>query len=44
MSVARMVQVIHLACPEVSARGATVMPSNTTGRNGRPATVSGGTG
>src|ERR671916_2580104 len=44
MPVARMVQVIHLACPEVSARGATVIPSSTTGRNGNPATASGGTG
>src|SRR5918997_6337258 len=44
MPVAWMVQVIHLACPEVSARGTTVIPSSTTGRNGNPATASGGTG
>ena len=44
MPVARMVQVIYLAWPETSARGATVMPSNTTGRNGNPATAIGGTG
>ena len=44
MPVARMIQVIHLAWPETSARGATVMPSNTTGRNGNPATATGGTG
>jgi hypothetical protein len=44
MPVARMVQVIHFACPETSARGATVISSNTTGRNGNPATASGGTG
>jgi hypothetical protein len=44
MPVARMIHVIHFAWPEVSARGDTVMPSSTTGRNGRPAIASGGTG
>ena len=44
MPVALMTQVIHLAWPEVSARGATVMPSSTTGRNGAPVTGCGGTG
>ncbi len=44
MPTARMTQVSHLACPEASARGCTVMPSSTTGRNGSPGTASGGTG
>src|SRR5262249_55165063 len=35
---------IHLAWPDVSARGCTVIPSSTTGRNGTPAAAGGGTG
>lgn len=44
MPIARTTHVIHLAWPEASARGATVIPSSTTGRNGSPGTASGATG
>jgi hypothetical protein len=44
MSPARTTHVIHVAWPEASARGATVIPSSPTGRNGSPGTISGGTG
>ena len=44
MPVALTTHVIHFACPEASARGCTVSPSSTTGRNGSPLTAAGGTG
>src|SRR4051812_10631685 len=44
MPVALITHVIHFAWPDASARGCTVSPSSTTGRNGRPFTAGGGTG